>query len=271
MSVQKINLHINGVIVIQSLPDNERQTGRELYDDTIKRLCVRNTLHSGIIDVKSKDQFIQLPEILGEKNHEDQLCPFLHFEIHGDENGLMLANGELVSWAMVASVTRSINSFLKNELFISLATCKGAFILKGINDPTILAPFWGIVGPKDKIYLYEIIEDFTAFYQEFLTSFDLQKSIDELNRTNTRSPYVVMTAEVIFNQFIEEYFIDKPLDKDAKFKELSPKMKTLYPHLSQRERDVLLKKRIDKLDRHAFIEQCKNVFLSKPPAGSSLD
>jgi len=265
MKKQRVELQFNGIVVIQSLPNNEPQTGRSLYEDVIRRLCQKGIMHSGIIDVKSKTQFMMLSEILLEKCQKDNLCPFLHFEIHGDKEGrgLVLANGELVTWSEVGSFTRSINEVLKNELFISLATCKGAYILKSIDDPNILAPFWGMVGPKDKIYNEDIIEDFTAFYQELLTSFDLHKSIEALNNSHNNSPYVLMTAEFVFEHFIEEYFNNKPLDKEIEFRELSPKMRILYPHLSQVQRDDLLKRRIDNLDRTALIQELKSIFLMR--------
>lgn len=262
---QKVELNISGIIVIQSLPSDEKQTGRELYEDTVKPLCGRINWHSGLIDIESKAQFMMLPEILLKRLLENNLRPFLHFEIHGENSGLglVLSNRELVTWTEVGSVTRSINTTLNNELFISLATCKGAYILKSINDPCMVAPFWGIIGPKAEILLNDVIEDFTAFYTEFLTGFNLQKSIDALNTSNIRAPYVAMTAEAIFNMFIEDYFEFNPLDKELKFQQLSPKMKDIHPNLSQPERDNLLRKKIDALDRKRLIADCRSIFLMK--------
>lgn len=263
MKVQKVDLEISGVIVIQSLPDNEPQTGRLLYDDIIKRLCHYRNMHSGIIDVKSKEQFQTLAASLADAYETNRLLPLLHFEIHGNEQGLVLSNKELVTWAEVGTFTRSINILLRNKLFITLATCKGAFILKSIASSSMLAPFWGMVGPKDVIYHYELVEDFSAFYAELLTNFDLQQAIDTLNSSNLRTPYILMTAEAIFENFIEDYFEGKPLDKQDKFQQLSSKMKELYPDLTTPERNKLLQRKIDGFNRPLFIKQLKDLFLMK--------
>ena len=228
MTWQKVDIQLNGVIVIQSLPSTERQTGRELLDDTISRLCHKSQMHSGIINIKSKAEFLQIGDVLVDDFRRIKLQPFLHFEIHGDEQGFMLANGEHVDWETVGHVMRTLNTVLKNNLFISLATCKGAFIVRGVANLLELAAFWGMVGPRDEIFFDEVIEDFTTFYTEFLTNFDLQKAVTALNNSNPRINYVVMTAEVIFDRSIERLLNDKRYYRQAKYKARIEKARKIF-------------------------------------------
>src|SRR5690554_9714 len=138
MPLQKVNLGFNGIMIIQSLKDDESQTGEWLYNDIVRRLCDREKMIPGFVNIETKNEFIEgLYETLFEHHQKYGVRPFLHFEIHGDEEGLLLRKGERVTWSEFGAFTRKINRFLNNELFISLATCKGAHCLKGI-DPTII-------------------------------------------------------------------------------------------------------------------------------------
>jgi hypothetical protein len=60
---------------------------------------------------------------------------YLHFEMHGCREGLMLNSGELLSWEELYQYFVLINSRLQNQLFVSLATCFGAYIINSV-DPT---------------------------------------------------------------------------------------------------------------------------------------
>lgn len=259
--LQAVNLEVSIIVIVQSLPIHERQTGTELYDDIIIRLCYRRNLQCGLIDIENKEQFLALGNFLFQQFRTEKLRPIIHFEIHGDEDGLELANGERVSWAEVGRVTRPINAFLKNQLFITFATCKGIYNAKGVANPTILAPFWGFVAPKTDINTGEIIEDFTVFYECLLTEWNLDKAVMLLNAGNPNSPYALVTAELIFNSAIKEYFEIHPLDKQAMFKRMSPQMKEKHPLLSQEQRDRWLKQLIDEHDREEFINDCRKAFL----------
>ncbi|GAA4789810.1 hypothetical protein GCM10023231_17220 [Olivibacter ginsenosidimutans] len=256
----EVNLPINCVIVIQSLLPNESQTGKQLYDDIIKRRCSQHELNSGIVNVKNKDEFLNLASTLLEKLQPESAKPLLHFEVHGCEEGLQLASGEIVGWDEVGSCTRSINEYLGNTLFISLATCKGAHILKSI-DPTIRAPFWGILGPKQDISHEEVVNDFNGFYDELLNSFDLQKAIDILNDFNPSAVYVWMTSEFVFDEFLVPMIKKKLETKIERFKRLFPDSKNAYPLMNRKERRQQLKSNIKQHSREKFVKDCRNTFL----------
>ena len=88
----------NKIYVVESL-QNERQTGKELYDDIINR---RSYYHSALdteyVQVPSlKDWSFTIKRIIQEVK-DNQVIPILHLELHGGSNhdGLVLAKGDLI-------------------------------------------------------------------------------------------------------------------------------------------------------------------------------
>ena len=67
-----------------------------------------------------------------------------------------------------------------------MATCYGGYIYKAIS-PRDRAPFWGFVGAFEEVYPYEILFNFSSFYEEFLKSLDFNKAQVALNNSNTPS------------------------------------------------------------------------------------
>jgi hypothetical protein len=70
--------------------------------------------------------------------------PIIHLEIHGDSDrqGLVMASGEFLPWARIASALRELNIVVRNSIVLVLGVCSGAFILTAAaNSPFEPAPF----------------------------------------------------------------------------------------------------------------------------------
>lgn len=92
---------IKTIIVIESLPANERKTGTELYNDIIVRSTEfykkQNDLKNQFYSVESKAAFLDI------LTNIDSVEPglMLHIETHGseDKTGLTLADSSKVLWS----------------------------------------------------------------------------------------------------------------------------------------------------------------------------
>lgn len=90
--------------------------------------------------------------------------PWVHFEMHGEVAGLKLMNGELVEWKQLTKPIRIINVNCANNLFISLATCFGAYFLNIYHRFDLPAPFYGYVGSETSLWPDALIVNFTEFF-----------------------------------------------------------------------------------------------------------
>src|SRR6476620_4016120 len=103
-------------------------------------------LKAEVVDIASKEQHEKWLNELENSFHNEQIIPYLHFEIHGSKKGLQLKNKEFVEWEELRSLFTKINCVIHNNLFISLATCYGAYIFQAI-DVLDRIPFYAFVGP----------------------------------------------------------------------------------------------------------------------------
>lgn len=253
--------YFNYVIIIQSLKKDERQTGEELYQDIVSRRCEQRGMGASFIKVETRKDFFDTLKEIHKAVTELDLLPILHFEIHGTGEGFWLSGDEAVRFKEIAGWCRAINVFLKNELMVSLATCKGANFYKLINIEE-RAPYWGYIGPKDDINVEEVMRDFSSFYDTFLGSCNLSAALNALNLHHEDFKYSFLTAEMIFD-FVVEQIKWKPGSKKKMFDTFKRQTKVIAPYLNRRERRKQLNSNIEQYDQEAYLRQKKNFFLMR--------
>jgi hypothetical protein len=203
-------LYYNTIYVIESLSDQERKTGTDLYNRIIKpRLLNQVGLFSFFISVSNKREFIEALEFIVADCSKNARGPLLHIECHGSEDGLLMASRELVTWAEMKPFLIYLNIQSRLNLLVVLAACSGANLLRTL-DPREPAPVWGIVGPKYRISDVELFDDFSAFYSEIITSLNGWRAIEKLNggSIGPNWRYLFTSAELFFKQLYQVYVTD---------------------------------------------------------------
>ncbi|WP_148208384.1 hypothetical protein [Solidesulfovibrio magneticus] len=142
---RKIDFSFNTVYVIESFKDGEKKCGKELYEDTLRWQSIRNrSFKSCYNDISS---FRELEKTFFEIRSEVRkgMCPVLHFDMHGDKEGVSLKNGDHVDWPYLNGVFQDINIKLKNNLFVTMGTCHGANVVKSyvVTQPACMLGFLG--------------------------------------------------------------------------------------------------------------------------------
>jgi hypothetical protein len=201
-------LEFSAVFVLESLPPEDSLTGSSLFYDIIRPRMLQKGLESQckLISVKSKDEFIRAMDELKNKIIYELIIPIIHLEMHGSKDGLQFTNGEFVSWKELQDRLIEMNTLCQNNLFITLATCFGGYIYTVIS-PRLRSPFWGFVGPFEIISEGEALANFTAFYDEFLLSYDLNEAIRALHNSNDSqvSKFILQNTEYVFSKAYENY------------------------------------------------------------------
>lgn len=183
-----------GIAIIQSLPSNEKQTGKELHDVTIKYIQFEKpSLENDFYDVNNKNEFFEVLNKIIIIAKEENKFFFLHFETHGNDEGIGLKNGELVSWFELLPIFRELNILYKNNLSIHLAVCEGNSLIRAI-DPLDRSPFAFIVGSFEKIYNYDILNAFEVFYKSFFIDFNLINAFQQMKSVSHKSDFSIISA-----------------------------------------------------------------------------
>ena len=183
-----------GIAIIQSLLDDERQTGKELYETTIKYIQYSKPfLESDFFDVSNKKEFFNVLHNILEIAIKENKFYFLHFEAHGNNKGIGMKNGELITWPELLPLLKDLNILYKNNLSVHLAVCEGNSLLRAIN-PIERSPFAFILGSFDKIYNYDILNAFEVFYSNFFNDFNIINAFDKMRKVSEKSDFSIISA-----------------------------------------------------------------------------
>ena len=192
-----------GIIIIESLKENDKKTGSILYDETIKYKKF-SEIHftSYLYKISTRNELFKILEHIIEKVKNDKFFPLLHLEMHGYEKGIELASNEIVKWVELMDYFRQINVLLSNRLIIMLSMCKGIFIGSSI-DPSKRAPFNYIIGANSEIYEDELLIGYQTFYENYLFTFDPIKSLEKMNiESNGKRKFFMLDSESCFDDIV---------------------------------------------------------------------
>jgi len=209
MNEERRYFTFNAIYIIESLAFHDRKTGQELYEDILRYMPYKIPyLKAEFFRVNNRSEFLKLFEDLYGHVKLGQ-HPFLHFEIHGSTSGLVLNSGELFSWSEVACKLRELNIVTKNNILVSLATCYGAYIYGSIL-PSKPSPFYGFIGPWEKVTENDILNSFTKFFEfiketDDFEQIDLDAAVEKLNEENMSAKFVLKVSEAVFNRVFAEY------------------------------------------------------------------
>lgn len=177
----QIVFDFNKIIVIESLRKHEQKTGRKLFDSIIKKFPAKAEYFKvDYKEVNSKRELFNLFNDIKEEVVKTHYFPFIHFEVHGSKEGLVLNSAYKITWEILTKFLREINIATKNNLFVSFASCHAAFIFQEI-DILKKCPFVGFVAPFGEIRNYEIEETFETFFSELLMSLNVHGGTADFN------------------------------------------------------------------------------------------
>ena len=184
------------------------KTGTELYESVIAPLSygavpIVQARHHAIGD---RAHLFEVLEDIRERCINQGIYPIVHIEAHGNRYGLRLASAERVEWLELLDALTGINRACELNLLVAMSACWGADISR-ILHPNHPAPFWGTVGPAEKIKAGALLDSFSAFYRSYLTDFDGKKAIDAMRGAdpNESRKMGFRNAEVMFRQIFFEF------------------------------------------------------------------
>jgi len=209
--------NIKHIIVIESLKEEDGiiYTGEALYNDTIKRridLFEKDFKHK-LHKVVSKEEFTEIIKYYQENSPYMNGGIVLHFEIHGDEDlkGLILSDGSLIIWGEIIELLRPINIETCNKLFITMGTCNGRFLYKGV-DPYKKSPYSGYISASKTVEAEEIYIKFGKLFEELINNGNIVEAYNEMEKTESNFYY--KDSKASFEEAFETTMNDTNLQED---------------------------------------------------------
>jgi hypothetical protein len=200
MKFEAGNIYFNKIYVIQSLRPGDRKTGQELLDDILLRRA-NDHLTAELRDIERPEElFNYFDYIKGGVNNG--LLPFIHFETHGYKEGIELSSGTDISWKELTPYLLQINLLTKNNLFVSMAACKGGNIQFGVKI-TEPCPFRGFIGPMEDVGEFDLLNSYNEFFDILLQEDDFEKAIQALNSSAKGAKYHHMNVEAFFDVVVK--------------------------------------------------------------------
>lgn len=201
------------LIVLESLRNDEDKTGKLLAENLEGKFPIKIDYY----DIRNKTEFYDLLENTVNKSG-DNFKPILHLEIHGSSTnmGLALNSNELIHWRYLYTLCKEINFNTGNNLFLTLAVCRGAHLMREIK-PYDRCPWSLILGSFKDLCNDDILMDFTTFYENLIGS-NINIALEKLNAINPNANYEIVDSEETFRR--SKYYFDSELkkEKDEKVK-----------------------------------------------------
>ena len=161
--------------LLQSLGEKELGTARVLRME-ILQAHPEAAEHVHVHEVDDASILRAVLIAIGSEVETTGEVPFLHFECHGSEAGLILASGEFIDWAELRDILTPINVATRLNLCVSLAACHGQNLATVIN-PTAPAPVWGLLGPQEEQSTGFLMDFFKGFFSALLSNPDLAQAL----------------------------------------------------------------------------------------------
>jgi len=194
------------IIILESLKDKEESTGKKL--EVFLKNKFEGKIQITYYDINTKEELYNLFEKMINKS-SNGFFPIIHFEIHGhiSNMGFILKSNELVNWQYLYIYCKELNFNLNNNLFLTLASCRGAHLMRKVQ-PFDRCPWGFILGSFKDLWSDEIFRDFSKFYKILLDKKDIELAYQALCKINPNADFEIIDSEQTFLK-ISKYFEER--------------------------------------------------------------
>lgn len=258
-------LLINSLIIVENLKSNDLKTGQRLYEDLQYKVWAQGNFNLEYHNPQSAAEFVQLLLSIKDRVQNHGVYPWLHLEIHGNTKGLAFGDSEeLLKWETIRPILIEINTAIKFNLFISLAVCFGAYILIEILDIGSTAPFMGCYASEKTETAGDIEKVFTQFYDEFFSSWKLQRAVQKVRDNVSGTKFQLYQSENLFLRsyvfYLRRQLTPASMEKRWKKYVESQKIRGNAKLKRKKRREYLRHLQDDTFNRAAFVKTRNDFF-----------
>jgi len=130
--------------------------------------------------------------------------PFLHISAHGDKNGIELTDKTFLSWVVLKKILLPINNVLGNTLLLNISSCSGFSACKMAMDPGKEAPFFGLIGPLDKVDFADTTIAFVAFYHNLAKGASPREAVEAMKKASRNNSFGIIRATTAKKAWVDK-------------------------------------------------------------------
>jgi hypothetical protein len=189
---------INQIVVIESLPEGELRTGRDLHADLESRvLPYGRHIQLHFKTARSAAEFEFLLRELRAFVSIDHRAPCLQIECHGGAQGLQFADDSVMTWAEIKPLLQGINHAARMNLILVMACCYGGYFVTECRY-TELVPFAWILGPAESVNALPLYSLMTHFWSAVLRIRNVTEALNIASEAAPDFPFASFSAVGVF-------------------------------------------------------------------------
>lgn len=194
----------NRVLILNSIPQGQTQGARRLFDDMrVLAAAYPPALSVDYQYVPTLDDLVAALESCVTRASQGSKT-LVHIECHGAFEGFQLADGTFHSWRAITPALARLNTALELGLVLVVAACEGGAFASTANLSD-RAPFWGLIGPAERISSGLLESTFRAFYTTLMETKDPQLAMAAMNAARGGNPLYLTNALDHFNAVWKGY------------------------------------------------------------------
>lgn len=191
---------INSLRVLDLTPPSEPNVGKRLADDIPLWSSIgRVNISSSYVRIGNRIDLECLFQRIVESCHIQREVPILHFEAHGCRDKISVGESESLIWSDFLELLRAVNVATRNNLLVTMATCKSAWSSLSVA-PDRPCPFCLLIAPIEDVSIGEVEDGFQNFYRTLFANYDIDGCLEALNAriVSPGNAFVAVDAEDLF-------------------------------------------------------------------------
>jgi len=168
------------VAVIDGLPADERKNWKT--SDSLIHFLTENGIEQLLSLCNDKNMLLQSLEYFEKlAGNGKKFC--LHIICHGNSEGIGLkATNERIKWKEFREKLSIINKLMNQSLIVNMTSCFGLHGIKIVDEHSTDYPFFGLIGPSQKIGVKRADRINKLFYSKQLEGKQVQEIVKEINK-----------------------------------------------------------------------------------------
>ena len=245
--------------ILQSLRPADRKTGKEIYD-SLKDKC-----DMFFKEYQTKQGLLDILEYIKVDIQTTDKIPFVHFDCHGNENGIGVVKTdgteELIAWTEIGDIFREIYLASSKKSIACFSSCKGFNSIKLVPEFKA-CPFDYVAGSFEKIGFNDSFEAFKEFYEQIISGIDIKPAAYHIHSKYDKMKFVCFSANVLFELGSKSYLELKMTKEELeKHKQIAIKALGSVENLNPQQK-AYLEYAYSEQGQKDYIEKWRRIFFS---------
>ncbi len=137
------------------------------------------------------DRLLECWQMVPDKN------PIIHLSMHGNEHGIVLTDGCLISWDQLRAALKHLTEGMKGGLLICMSSCFGASGCRMAMHSDAETPFLALVGHISEATWSDAAVAYVTFYHLLFKGESLEKAVDGMRAASGDPCFMFFQGEQV--------------------------------------------------------------------------